>query len=155
MNRIILPIPVLVCLTAMAQSVTPVATGLNSPRGVAFGPGGSLYVAEAGLAGGNGSGVGLTGSITAINGPGSSHPDARRIVTGLASAGDEGEVVGPDGVSVLGNGEIYIIMASSTTAQKSGDPGIDAAIAAQFWRLLKATPTGQSKTVADIAAFNF
>ena len=155
MNRIILPIPVLVCLTAMAQSVTPVATGLNSPRGVVFGPGGSLYVAEAGLAGGNGSGVGLTGSITAINGPGSSHPDSRRIVTGLASAGDEGEVVGPDGVSVLGNGEIYVIMAGSTTAMQAGNPGIDASIASQFGRLLKATPSGQSKVVADVGDFDF
>jgi len=97
----------------------------------------------------------LTGSITAINGPGSSHPDSRRIVTGLASAGDEGEVVGPDGVSVLGNGEIYVIMAGSTTAMQAGNPGIDASIASQFGRLLKATPSGQSKVVADVGDFDF
>src|SRR6266567_3268455 len=99
---------------AQAQPVTPVANGLNSPRGLAFGPGGSLFVAEAGLGagdghGGPGNGAGFTGSVTEVHGPGSAHPTARRIVAGLGSIAEDGEALGPHGVSVLGNGEIYIL----------------------------------------------
>ncbi len=74
------------CLAALGvgaapaiSQLTPVATGLNSPRGLAFGPGGTLYVAEAGLGagdghGGFGVGVGFTGSITEIRGAQGAHP---------------------------------------------------------------------------------
>src|SRR5437879_1874025 len=101
----------LACLPAAGQppQLTTMATGLNNPRGPAFGPGGRLYVAEAGLGAGNGSGgaaegVGYTGSLSEIQGLGSAHPTLRRIVTGLASSAfAPDDVVGPDGVSALGN----------------------------------------------------
>src|SRR5579863_8114065 len=35
----------------LAATITPVATGLDNPRGLSFGPDGRLYVAEAGNAG--------------------------------------------------------------------------------------------------------
>jgi sugar lactone lactonase YvrE len=38
-------------LSICAQTVTPIATGLNGPRGLNFGPDGALYVAEAGTGG--------------------------------------------------------------------------------------------------------
>jgi hypothetical protein len=46
--------PLLLAVSAWAQTVTPVASGLNGPRGLNFGPDGALYVAEAGTGGPNG-----------------------------------------------------------------------------------------------------
>jgi hypothetical protein len=44
----------LLALSARAQTITTIATGLNGPRGLKFGPDGALYVAEAGTGGPNG-----------------------------------------------------------------------------------------------------
>lgn len=43
----------LLTLSSWAQTVTTIATGLNGPRGLKFGPDGALYVAEAGTGGPN------------------------------------------------------------------------------------------------------
>jgi len=129
-NRTLFALLTLACLPAAAQpQLTTVATGLNNPRGLTFGPGGRLYVAEAGLGAGNGSGgaaegVGYTGSISEIQGVQSGHPTLRRIVTGLpSSAFDPEDVVGPDGISALGNGDIFAIMAFSASGIGSEHPG--------------------------------
>src|SRR6516164_9860378 len=58
---------------AIAQAHTPptmtvVASGLNSPRGLAFGPHGALYVAEGGT-GGTSSTVGTCPQVPAPIGP--------------------------------------------------------------------------------------
>ena len=61
---------------ATAQELEKVADGLSNPRGLAFGPGGKLYVAEAGRGGsgaciegpeGDTSCYGATGAITRVN----------------------------------------------------------------------------------------
>jgi len=149
-------------VTPIAQGhVTPVGTGLNNPRGLSFGPNGVLYVGEAGLgagngAGGVGAGIGRTGSVGEITGLWTANPTSfKRIVTGLASFADPGGVVGPDGVSTLGNGDIQIIMAESTPGVLADDPNADPAIAAQFGRLLRASQSGQWKVVADVGGFDY
>lgn len=92
-----------------ADPFTVVIGGLQSPRGLSFGPGGRLYVAQAG-SGEN------TGKITEIRNPWAVHPSARDIITGLLSVGEEGEFESVDGISVHGNGGIYAIMGASEKA---------------------------------------
>ena len=49
-----LPVALVLVLALGASSAgaqTPVATGLDNPRGLAFGPDGTLYIAEAGRGG--------------------------------------------------------------------------------------------------------
>jgi hypothetical protein len=151
-------------LAVGAQIVTPVATGLNSPRGLSFAPNGTLYVAEAGLGasdghGGYADGVGRTGSITEIRGLGSGKATAKRLVTGLASVGtsENGgpEAVGPDGISVHGTGEIYVQMAESSSAILAENPSVDPAVASQFGKLLKVSPSGHWKVTADVGNYNY
>src|SRR3974377_73665 len=60
-------------VTAAAPPFTVVTDGLWNPRGLTFGPSGTLYVAEAGLGGGNAqtgaaNGFGPSGRISAISG---------------------------------------------------------------------------------------
>jgi DNA-binding beta-propeller fold protein YncE len=93
-----------------APAVDVIATGLNSPRGIAISPDGNLYVAEAGT-GGNGPCIpssdgttpcfGTTGSITRIN----LRTGAQdRVATGFPSlAGPTGDgAIGPAGISFQG-----------------------------------------------------
>lgn len=108
---------------AYAANVDVIATGLHNPRGLSFGDDGTLYVAEAGLGAGDGSGqhsapgLGATGSIAAIINAKSPHPNVRRVVKDLASVSTpRGEVTGADGVSIRGD-KMYIIETESTAAQ--------------------------------------
>lgn len=144
---------------ASAQ-VTTVATGLNNPRGLAFGPGGVLYVAEAGLGAGNGhggvgSGQGSTGSVGEIRGLSSANPTYTRIITGLASTADSGGVTGPDGISPLGNGDIHIMMAQATAKILAGYPSANPMLADEFGKLLKASQSGQWNVVADVGDYDY
>ncbi len=103
---------------ARAQAITVVASGLDNPRGLAFGKNGMLYVAEAGRGGdlcfGGGTTeaavspfgaeppgetcLGLTSKLTGIDRLGAK----RTIVGGIISAAapDGSEAVGLDGISV-------------------------------------------------------
>jgi hypothetical protein len=129
-----------------------VADGLHSPRGLAFGPGGRLYVAEAGLGAGNPTdgivaGFGLTGSITEIRRAWTATPHVRRLVSGLPSAADAEGTVGPDGVSVQGNGNIDVQV--SLSQDQTGLPS------SLIGRLLKVTPSGRVKVLANVGDFNY
>jgi hypothetical protein len=71
-------------LTHSSDQVTVFATGLNNPRGLAFGPGGNLYVAEAGL-GGTNSTVGQCTQVVPPVGPYTGGMTAR--ISKISSAG--------------------------------------------------------------------
>jgi glucose/arabinose dehydrogenase len=133
-------------LVAVAATVkadppyTVVAGGLANPRGLTFGPGGRLFVAQAGL-GGN------TGKISEIQRPTSVNPSVRDVITGLLSIPGEnpGEFVGVDGISALGNGNMAAIIGES---ELGGEP-------APAGHLLQFNIAGQSRDLANVGSYNY
>ena len=121
--------------------LTVVAEGLHSPRGLAFGPGDILYVAQAGDATHAGSIIELRNSM-------SQHATYRTILEGAVTIGDEGEFLGLSGISVLGRGTnqgIYAIVGLSPQATGSND----------FGALLRVGLDGTSNTLANVGSFDF
>lgn len=149
---------------AGTPTVTPVASGLDNPRGLAFGPDGNLYVGEAGHGGpecvsGGESGetcVGFTSQISRINGDGSHTP----VVSGLISlAGSDGSgATGVDGIAFKGNDLLGIITGSRDAIPPTGFS--DATVAAakvQLGYLIKAefNQPGDWDRVANVGHFDF
>jgi hypothetical protein len=131
-----------------ASAVPPfqvVADGLHSPRGLTFGPGNRLYVAEAGSGSTAQAPIGHDGAIREIVGPASAQPTLRTVISGLPSIGGDGEILGVAGISAQGNGSIYAIMGESAPA--IGDPA--------FGQLIKVSTDGDLRTVADVGGPNF
>jgi hypothetical protein len=143
-------------------TVTVIAHGLNNPRGLAWGPRGGLWVAEAGTGGktckpGGPQGTqcfGLTGSVSRIE---SGH--AVRVFTGLVSTGapDGSGAVGADGLSQRDDGALYTIM---TAAPQLIPPGLPPALAQaayqQVGQLLKLNwSTGDYQAVANVGAYDW
>ena len=127
-------------LTSSAP-VTVVASGLDEPRSLAWGPHGHLLVSEAGtpppLCSGSGFALecwGLTGSISDV-----SSGTPVRIVTGLASDLNEQEVVGPDGMAYV-RGHLYALESGSPQGVPSGLPaGLANELKRQYGALLDVT----------------
>ena len=149
---VVLFIAFLASPTANAQSITPVMSGLDNPRHLAFGPEGALYVAEAGR-GGLGPCFFIRGTIQCA---GSSGAVSRlwkgtqsRIVTGLPSyapAGGAG-ATGPHAVSLHGRGNAYVTIGlggNLTTRAIMGDG---------FGRTVRFQPNGNWDYEDDIAGY--
>jgi len=87
-------------------TVSPVITGLQEPRGVAFDGLGGMYVAETGLPASGPFGVTNTGAVDKYVSDGSAWQ--RSWSTGFVSIFDrshgEAEALGPEGLSVVGSG---------------------------------------------------
>jgi sugar lactone lactonase YvrE len=137
--------------------VTVVAEGLQNPRGIAFGPDGSLYVVEAGTAGDECVEVpeppafgdptlcfGATGAITRVA-EGVQEP----IVTGLPSHETGGQITGAQDIAVGEDGQIVF------TTGYAQDPAYRdelSTIAVMMGRLYAALPSGTLEPLADLAA---
>lgn len=115
------------CQNGGVPTVKVFATGLNSPRGLKFGPDGNLYVAEAGL-GGTNSTIGICEQVTFPVGPylGSTtsgrvskidHNGVRTTVTDQLPSSVDQEIVGGDfqgvaDVAFVGN-TLYALLAGA------------------------------------------
>lgn len=105
-------------------TTTVIASGLDNPRNLTFGPDGALYVTEAG-AGGDGVAVpapeigtvfnyGETGAITRIQ-----DGEQERILTELPSLAleDGSQAFGPQGIGFDENGDLYFTVGFSTSSE--------------------------------------
>ena len=134
-------------------------TGLDNPRGLAWGPEGGLYVAEAGR-GGSGLCVpspdlpnvprcyGATGAISRLW-----HGQQERVVTGLPSvafqpAGDT--AAGPQHVSFQGRGGLYVTIGCGCDKSTAVGQALDGL---GFGYLLHVPASGNAKAVVDVAAY--
>jgi hypothetical protein len=158
-TRLVLIIIAAVCVLggrpAAQPAITVVMSGLDNPRGLAFGPEGALYVVEAGR-GGTGPCIMLRGRLRCYGETGALtrlwRGTQERIVTGLPSYADlAGEgVTGPHDVSFQGRGGAYM------TIGFSGDPALRSGFGAGgalFGTLVHVTASEHWEVVADIAAF--
>ncbi len=139
-------------VAAAGPTFTVVANGLWSPRGLAFSPNGTLYVAEAGLGAGSAQagslpGFGLTGRVSAIHGATGNTAVRQTLRGGLPSvAGHEGNL-GPSGLSALGNGNIDVIMGLSQQETKLPSSLVG--------HLLKLSAAGRTRVVSDVGDFDY
>ena len=144
-------------LTVALPSSAPVvlATGLEAPRGLRFGPDGDLYVAEGGM-GGTNSTVGTCQQVPGPVGPYSGGKTARiskidrkgtvtTVASGFPSTVDAmGDIIGVADVAFLGD-TLYAVIAGGGCSH--GNPDISTGIA-QVDR-----KTGKWNLIADIGAF--
>jgi hypothetical protein len=151
-------VPAATARTAAPAVHKVLAQGLNNPRLLSFGPGGALYVAEAGaggsgpcVTGGDGSKVcfGNTGSITRIR-DGRQHRVVRHLPS-LAGAGGS-EAIGPEAVLVRAGGHYTISMGAGidlATRRSIGHPGH------RLGTLQAGRLGGGHHTVADIVKYEW
>jgi sugar lactone lactonase YvrE len=143
-------------MTTAATTWTVVLTGLDNPRGVAFGPEGALYIAQAG-SGGSGAcgpgpeGVRCYGDTGVISRYELRSGNLTDVVTGLPSlATEDGQMfaIGPNDLSLHGRGNLFF------TIGFGGDPTLREAQfgpdGAKLARLGRATPDGTWRLLSDL-----
>src|SRR4051794_13487658 len=147
--------------------VKVIASGLDSPRHLAFGERGDLFVAEAGrggsgpcFTGGEGPAcMGATGAVTKVDRRGRQY----RIASGLASMANtpnNDNAIGPHGIMVLGDDRVFITNGGPTEPKDASGATISReTLAAQhpyaslFGRVVKIGWDGYFSPRADIWGF--
>jgi hypothetical protein len=144
---------------AATAAPEPVMTGLDNPRGLAWGPEGGLYVAEAGRGGASPCVpspdvpnvprcYGATGAISRLW-----HGQQERIVTGLPSvafqpAGDT--AAGPQHVSFQGRGGLHVTIGCGCDKGTATGQLLDSL---GFGYLLHVPASGNAKPLSDLAGY--
>jgi hypothetical protein len=145
---------------AQDSDLEVVASGLDNPRGLDFGPWGALYVAEAGRGGegpcieGEGGTVcaGASGAITKIW-----HGKQRRVLEGLPSIANQASEDLEEGSDALGPNDIsFSGFRAYFPVGLGGDPALRddlGELGPLFGQLYKASYHRGVRAVADLAAF--
>ena len=138
---------------ATAPPGTVVMSGLDNPRGLAFGPEGGLYVAEAGRGGPGPPCAVIRGLLQCVGASGAVsrlwHGAQERIATALPSyapAGGAG-ATGPHDISLHGRGGAYV------TIGLGANPDLRAVLGQDFGHLARLKPSGGWSRDADISAY--
>lgn len=132
-----------------------IMSGLDNPRGLAFGPEGALYVVEAGR-GGDGPCILIRGEQFCYGPSGAVsrfwHGEQERIATGLPSlAGADGtRATGPHDISFHGRGGAYVAIGLGTEPNRRSELGD---VGAGFGQLVRLAPSGRWRDVADVAQY--
>jgi len=129
-TELVVPIPV---------SATLVADNLLQPRGLTFGPDGSLYIAEAGIAPPPDQNAANTGRLTKIA------PNGTRtvLVDKIANTGSEfNGALGPEGTAIISD-TLYLANAGPDGGRGEAKSGI-----------YKVKSDGTTELVSDLGAFN-
>jgi hypothetical protein len=142
-------------VSAADYASSVIATGLNNPRGLSFGPDGALYIAEAGVNTGSGPTTVTRGVLFTYTQSGSVTRYAQgaqsRVYTGLASIyGANGDVGGPHDIVFNAAGTPLIAIGLGR------DPAVRltdlAPVGINLGRLI--TPGGSSVDIAQYEAVN-
>jgi len=142
--------------TAQAASVSVVMRNLDNPRGLAWGPEGALYVAEAGNTTVKGPCVTVPRGQSCYSGTGAISRlwkgEQERVASGLPSIFTAGpnDATGPHDIAFQGKGNTYV------TIGWGGPPAARAGlgdVGQWFGRLIRLQPNGKWSVVADISAF--
>ena len=164
-RRLITPLLAVLALALAGAGATGAATtrvvmsGLDNPRGLAFGPEGALYVAEAGRGGagpcfnppirGGTMCYGATGAISRLW-----RGEQSRIASGLPSYANilTGEAAGPHDISFLGRGHAQVTIG---WAGEGLPRSVLPVVGEQFGRLLQFSASGNWHEVADLTGYEF
>lgn len=142
-----------------------IASGLHSPRQLAFSPDGDLYVAESGAAGTKGPSVkcqtnlqpeapdaclSLTGSVARVD----RHNQVTRVVTGLPSVGTPSDATGPSDITFTGDHSFALVIGLGGTPDYRAGYGPQGALLGTLVTgdLRKKGESSVTK-VADLAAY--